>query len=254
MTKLIFLGTGAAIADEDHENTHLAVIGQERLVLIDCAGNPIVRIRNKLGIDLSQRLTELILTHFHPDHVSGTPSLIMNSWLLGRKAQLPIHGLTYTIERIEKMMALYSWEKWPGMYPVTFHEVAERPLAQVLDCPEFRILASPVCHLLPTIGLRIEFPASGKVVAYSCDTAPCETVTGLARNADVLIHEATGASTGHSSAAQAGEIARQAGAQQLYLIHYPTDDHGNPNQWIKEAQTCFNGPVRLAHDWLELEF
>ncbi len=253
MTKLIFLGTGAAIPDATHENTHLALIGRERLVLIDCVGNPVLRMQNQLGIDLPQRLTDLVLTHFHPDHVSGTPSLIMSSWLMGRKQPLPIYGLRHTIERMEKMMELYDWARWPDLYPVTFHAVDENELAPVLSCDEFRILASPVHHLLPTLGLRIEFPASGKVVAYSCDTAPCEITARLAHNAHVLIHEATGASEGHSSAAQAGQVAQEAGAGQLYLIHYPTGNH-NHQKLVEQAQSCYAGPVHLAQDWLELDF
>ena len=50
------------------------------------------------------------------------------------------------------------------------------------------------------------------------------------------------------------EVARQARVGQLYLIHYPTGNHDHPNQWVDEAQTCFDGPVHLAQDWLELEF
>ena len=56
----------------------------------------------------------------------------------------------------------------------------------VLDCDDFRILAAPVQHFIPTIGLRIEFTRSKKIVAYSCDTEPCAQVTQLAEGADVL--------------------------------------------------------------------
>jgi metal-dependent hydrolase (beta-lactamase superfamily II) len=36
---------------------------------------------SKAGVDFN-RLTDLILTHFHPDHVSGVPMLLMNMWLI----------------------------------------------------------------------------------------------------------------------------------------------------------------------------
>ena len=46
-------------------------------------------------------------------------------------------------------------------------------------------------------------------MAYSCDTEPCDEVIRLSEGVDVLIHEATGESLGHSSARQAGEIAKK---------------------------------------------
>src|SRR5260370_8039463 len=76
--------------------------------------------------------------------------------------------------------------------------------------------------MIPTIGIRVEAKKPAKVLAYSCDTEPCEQTVRLAEGADILIHEAGGASFGHSSAEQAGEIATKAEVGKLYLIHYPT--------------------------------
>ena len=45
MAKLIVLGSSSAVPDFEHENTHLAILGEERVVLVDCVGNPIVRLR-----------------------------------------------------------------------------------------------------------------------------------------------------------------------------------------------------------------
>ena len=62
----------------------------------------------------------MILTHFHPDHVSGLPSLLLDMWLMGRKDPLTIYGLAYTLERMEKLMEAYDWASWPGFFPVEF--------------------------------------------------------------------------------------------------------------------------------------
>jgi ribonuclease Z len=251
MPKLIILGTSNAIPDEHHENTHMALLGENRTVLIDCVNNPIVRLR-QAGLDIN-RLTDLVLTHFHPDHVSGVPSLLMNSWLLGRRQPLDIYGLSYTLERIEKMMDFYDWATWPDFFQVNFHPIQEIEMAAVLEGDEFRIYSSPVHHIVPTIGLRVEFKKTDRVLAYSCDTEPCQEVIKLASGADVLIHEATGASYGHSSAAQAGTIARQAEVGRLYLIHYQTGDF-DARSLLPQAEQTFNGPVSLAEDFMELTF
>ena len=251
MPKLIILGTSNAIPDEHHENTHMALIGEKRTVLIDCVNNPIIRLR-QAGLDFNQ-LTDLILTHFHPDHVSGVPSLLMNSWLLGRRQPLDIYGLSYTLERLEKMMDFYDWATWPDFFQVNFQPVPEEEMVSVLESDEFRIYSSPVHHIVPTIGLRVEFKQSDRVLAYSCDTEPCQEVIKLASGADVLIHEATGASFGHSSAAQAGTIARQAEVGHLYLIHYQTGDF-DAHSLVPQAEKTFNGRVSLAEDFMELSF
>jgi ribonuclease Z len=251
MIKLIFLGTSNAISDEDHENTHMVVVGEKRVVLIDCPNSPFLRFQ-KAGVD-SNRLTDLILTHFHPDHVSGVPQFLMNMWLMGRLQPLNVHGLEHTIDRIEKLMGLYNWSEWPGFFPVRFYRLPERALVPFVDCDEFHIYASPVQHFIPTIGLRIEFAKSNKILAYSCDTEPCTQVIELAEGADVLVHESSGALPGHSSAAKAGEAARLAKVGSLYLIHYPTGQFAS-GSLVADARQQFAGPVTLAEDYMVLDF
>lgn len=249
MSTLVVLGTASAIPDENQENTHLALAGRERLILIDCVSNPVVRLK-QAGLDLLQ-LSDLILTHFHPDHVSGVPSLLMNSWLLGRKKPLRVYGLAYTLDRMEKVMEFYDWATWPNFFPVEFIRLPAEELTPVLEDDEFKISASPVCHLIPTIGLRIELKESERTLAYSCDTEPCDRVVRLANRADILIHESTGAGLGHSSAAQAGEIARQAEVDELYLIHYHAGN-GNLNSLVSQASETFGGPVTLTKDLMKV--
>lgn len=248
MPKLIILGSSNAIPDEHHENTHMAVVGQAGSLLIDCAGTPTVRL-NKADVQLDD-LTDIILTHFHPDHVYGLPLLLMDMWLLGRQHPLTIHGLAYTLDRFESLMGFYNWRKWPDFFQVTFHRLPEEDMTLVLEGTEWRVFCSPVRHLIPNIGLRIEFVETGKVVAYSSDTEPCSQVVGLAKGADVLIHESTGLAEGHSTPHQAGQIASQAGVKSLYLIHYPP---GKTNNWIAAAKSAFDGSVLLAKDFTTLD-
>lgn len=249
MAELILLGTSNAIPDEYHDNTHMALAGKDRLVLIDCVNNELLRFK-KSGLQV-HALTDILLTHFHPDHVNGLPALLMNLWLLGRRRSLTLHGLAPTMRKARAMMELFEWQSWPQLYPVSFTDLPPQELAVVLECPEFRILSSPVCHLIPNIGLRMESLESGRVIAYSCDTAPCPQVVQLAQGADVLIHEASGAYEGHSTPRQAGEIATQAGAKELILIHYPTGQE-EQEEWLRQAQTSFSGTVQLAYDYQRL--
>jgi ribonuclease Z len=73
-------------------------------------------------------------------------------------------------------------------------------------------------------------PRPGRKVVLSGDTRPCEALAVAAYQADLLIHEATfaeseidrAAKTGHSTAAQAAEVARRAEAKLLALVHFST--------------------------------
>ncbi len=250
MSRIVILGSSNATSTPNHENTHMVIVGSQRTALVDCVGNPLLRLE-QAGVDFRQ-LTDVIITHFHPDHVSGLPLLLMDMWLQGRTTALNVYGLHYTLDRVEQMMGLYSWSEWPDFYPVAFHRIPLVEKAFVLDCPDFRALASPVRHFIPNIGVRFDFHNTGKSLAYSCDTEPCEEVVRLAQGASVLIHEATGEQMGHSSAAQAAEVASQAKAETLCLIHYPTGRFakGEP---VAEAAERFQGKITLAKDFMELE-
>jgi ribonuclease Z len=248
--KVIILGSSNAVPSKDHENTHMVIVGEERTILVDCVSNPVVRLE-QAGVDFNH-LTDIVITHFHPDHVSGVPLLLMDMWLMGRKKPINIYGLHYTMDRLEDLMGFYGWAEWPDFFPVGFYRLPEAELAHVLDSDEFKINSSPVHHMIPTIGLRVESKKTDKVLAYSCDTEPCEQTVRLAGGADILIHEAGGASYGHSSAEQAGEVATKAEVGCLYLIHYPTGRFAN-GDISAEARKTFRGDVIVAKDFMTIE-
>ncbi|MGB9521850.1 MAG: MBL fold metallo-hydrolase [Anaerolineales bacterium] len=251
LINLIILGSANALPDIHHDNTHLLLLTQTQKILIDCPNNPYVRLQ-QVGLD-PVNLDGLILTHFHPDHVSGLPTLLMNLWLRKRKSPLHIYGLRSTLDLFEKMMALFDWGQWEDCYPVELHPLADQERQLVLSSPSIEVFSSPVCHLIPTIGLRINNLESGQSVAYSCDSEPCAAVVRLAQGAKVLIHECAGAAKGHSSPRQAGQIARQAEVAELLLIHYPVVDL--PKQtWIEEAKAEFAGEIGLAEDGMKITF
>lgn len=214
------LGTGSANAGPHRTTTMLAVEHAARLVLVDCGGDAVQRLEAS-GLDPAA-LDALILTHEHPDHISGYPLLLEKLWLQGRKAPIPVFGPAATLEKARALFAIFDTLKWFGMPERQFHPVPMRPAAPVFDLGDLSVTAWPVEHPVPTIGLR--FRAGGRTVAYSCDTAFDDAVVELARDADLLVHEGTGSLAGvHSSPEEAASVAARAGVGRLVLVHAPRD-------------------------------
>lgn len=92
----------------------------------------------------------------------------------------------------------------------------------------------------------------GKKAAICLDTEPCANAITLANDVDVLIHEGTfiddkiewAQDTGHSTAAQAARVAKEAGAHKLILTHISARyDRSNEKQLLQEAQEIFANTV-----------
>jgi ribonuclease Z len=102
---------------------------------------------------------------------------------------------------------------------------------------------------------------AGRRLVYTGDTAPTEMVRALAEDADLLVHEATfgadeadrASETMHSTAAQAGELARDAGVRMLALTHLSPRYFGP--DLAREAREAFpNTVVPRDFDVVEVPF
>jgi len=253
-----FFGTSAAVPSPDRDNTALAFYSKDEVVLVDCSGSPYQKIL-KAGLD-PVRVSSLIVTHRHVDHVYGIPSLAHNMGLAGRRATLRVYALPETMRVLRGFMDLFPLEeKMP--YRIALIEVPPKEGHEVLQARGFRVLSTPVRHGAPNIGLRMEFdsPDERGCVVYSSDTGPCPSLIALARNAEVLIHEATfphseaarAAADGHTTGYQAGEVARQAGAKRLILCHLGAGPSGREDALQQEAMQSFGGRVELPEELRE---
>jgi ribonuclease BN (tRNA processing enzyme) len=101
----------------------------------------------------------------------------------------------------------------------------------------------------------------GARVVYSGDTRPCGTLAAAARGADLLIHEAGGLEAraellhrvGHSTAADAGRVAAQAGVRALALFHVPGPIWVATEDLVAEARRHAPGvEVFLSEDGMAL--
>ena len=103
-------------------------------------------------------------------------------------------------------------------------------------------------------------PRPGRTVVYTGDTRPHAEVIAAARGADLLVHEATfgqderqrAQETGHSTAAEATRVAREAGARRLVLTHISPRYTREAPELLSEARAVFPGTV-VARDGMTVD-
>ena len=220
------LGSGAAYSDGDRTTTMLALEGPHGIVVVDCGGDVVQRL---LAQELDPlRVTALIVTHEHADHVGGLPLMVERLWVAGRRTPLPVIGIAPAVAQATRLHESFDTSAWPGYAGIAPQVVPHVADALVLETADWRITGTPGTHSVPVMGLRCE-AADGSVAAYSCDTTYDPAIVALARDADLLLHEAAGDEPEiHATACQAARVAVEAGARRLVLVHLPHafDEHG----------------------------
>jgi len=224
MAVLHLLGTGAALTDADRTTTMLALEHRGSVIVVDCGGDVVQRL---LAASLDpDRIELLFLTHEHPDHVGGFPLFMEKIWLAGRRRPIRVAGPEAALDQARRCWATFRTDGWEGMPEIHWTPAAMQENAEVLRDGTWTVSSTPAEHGPPTLAVRIEARGAG-TVAYSADTEPSERIVRLAREADILVHEAGGEHPGHTTVSAAARIGAEAGAGRLLLVHLPpgpTDD------------------------------
>ena len=100
----------------------------------------------------------------------------------------------------------------------------------------------------------------GRTIVYSGDTRPCVGVATASQNADLLVHEATfgtdeherALETGHSTAAEAATLAKEAGVRRLVLTHISARYTREAPELLAEASAIFP-EVTVARDGMAVD-
>jgi ribonuclease BN (tRNA processing enzyme) len=186
----------------------------------------------------------ILVTHLHADHffdISGY-FVLRKYHPNGCAPRIPVYGPRTMNVHVAQA---YGLPPEPGMNAeFDFHELEPGPLR----VGPFAVTAGRVDHPVEAYGFRIEH--GDRVLTYSGDTAPCTALVELAREADLLLVEASfrdGADNPphlHMTGSEAGALASEAAARQVVLTHIPP--WHDKQDAVREARTAYPGPVALA--------
>jgi ribonuclease Z len=219
-------------------------------------GPMIVEQLDRVNLKASD-IEQLFVTHAHGDHVLGFPMLALNRI----ESATPLHvyaGLS-TIASLRILNAVSFSSLSPNRIDLRWHELSEESADEITLPTGVRLRTIVPDHPpdVPTLSARWDFD-NGPSITFITDTRPGDASVELARESDLLIHEASfsavlepdahPAEHYHSTAQQAGDIARRAACKRLALIHLGPEIGEHPDILIEEARAGTDLEVIVPED------
>ena len=238
---LTILGSGSALPTYQNSPAGQILNLCDKSFLIDCGEGTQLTMR-QMGQKLA-RLYTVFISHLHGDHCFGLIGMISTFDMLGRTQPLHI----YAHPDLEKLLRpLLDYHCQDLKYELVFHPINPRKKEVIFSDRTVTVETIPLKHKVPTCGfLFYEHHRDAeprKRYAYVSDTQYTEKIIPQIEGVDLLFHEATFTDeyesrckdTMHSTARQAGIIAREAKAKRLIIGHFSSrvDDH---NVFLNEA-------------------
>ncbi len=255
--KVFLIGSGGPMNNDVRIAPCIAVIAEGEYFLVD-VGPGTYRVADVMRLP-APRLSKILLTHFHSDHIGDLGEANMMSWAMGREKVIEIYGP----EGVEKVVNgfIMAYELDTG-YRIAHHGAetllpeASTPISRTIkfDDPgervvvfeknELKVYAFVVDHspVKPAVGYRIEH--KGNVVVITGDTVKTDNLIKHCKDADILFTEAisfdmlnnmiegfkrnnltrlakimTDVQDYHMQPIDAAEVAKEAGIKKLVYVH-----------------------------------
>jgi ribonuclease BN (tRNA processing enzyme) len=271
---------GPAIKPGSNMPTSILVQVGDKNILVD-AGLGVSRGICDQGVALTD-IDLIIITHLHSDHYLELGPYFHTAWVAGLKHEIPVIGPCGLDKYWDGFLASMQFDinlriEDEGRCYLS-NLLASKTISegQIYESNGIKITAMRNLHppIRESYALRIE--TADKIIVLSGDTAYMDEMIEFAKGADILVHEAlleSGvdalcASLGtkddrlknhlmrsHTSAANAGLIAKDAGVKKLALNHFvPGADPTITDQdWVNDVRRNWTGPLILGKDGLKIE-
>lgn len=227
MVEIIFLGTSCMQPTKERNHPSFLLRYKDENILFDCGEN--VQRQMRLAGIKPAKITRLLISHWHGDHVFGIAGLLSSMGADQFAKKLYIYGPKGSKKYVEYLFKSFAAK---GIIEYEVKEVSSDVFFQNDD---FKLIAEPLKHSTTCVGysfiekdrLRINvvkankmglsgpilgklqqgkdvtyqgkkikvgdvtYPVKGKKISYIADTIPCRGAHKLAENADLLISEGT---------------------------------------------------------------
>jgi len=256
--RLTVLGKSPSWQDAGGACSGYLIQSGETNVLLDCGNGVFGKLRERIDY---VELDAVLISHMHADHFLD---LVPYSYALTyapKQQPVAVHtwpgtdtpakprliappGATETFRQV-----VGAWGN-DDLIENAF-ELEEYEPGATVEVGEISASFHPVPHFIDTFAVNVTDGGDGKL-SYSADTRPGEEIVEIARDADLLLMEATlprperTGVRGHLTPEEAGEHAKLAGAKRLVITHI-SDELGD--EWAREqAEASFGGPVEVARE------
>ena len=294
--RITMLGTGAALVDPDRGHSGIALSVEGRHYLLDI-GHGTTRQLVRANIDPAQ-VNNVFISHLHFDHIEDAGYFVISTWMMNRGTKPVIHGPPGTRHFISHLLeegafqadirARAAYKQRAESMEMVRPDVREFQPGLIFDDGLVKVHADYVEHIQPELlhcfGFRIE--TLGSVIAFSGDTAPCESMVRLAQGADLLIHECTFpeealefrrkvqiGTYAHTSPTELGRLATRAEVKSLVATHFGHFDTTNPvlktslakhmpielvgpafmESVVRDIRKHYSGPLTIAKDLMRID-
>jgi ribonuclease BN (tRNA processing enzyme) len=219
--RLTVVGSGTSQPQAETPASGLLIETETTALLVDC-GQGI--IRELLSIRDPRELDAIVIGHMHADHYIDLVSLrYLLPWEGVAGEHLPLLLPPGGKARIDALATAIS--ERPHFFDDAY-SVLEYDPAHRLHVGDLTVEFVAGQHYVPAWGCIVR-DAGGATIAITGDTGPNESFAAIARGADLYIAEATLISAefddprrGHLTPEEALEMADQAGAREVVLVHF----------------------------------
>lgn len=148
--EIIFLGTSSMVPTKERNQSAVFVSYKNEGILVDC-GEGTQRQFKITGIPLT-KVTKVLISHWHGDHVLGLPGLIqtLNSSTTGHRLQ--VFGPKGTKAQLEHMKKAFLMEEKGGSLALEVYDAEEGVFFETAD---FFLEAAWLDHSVPCLGYSI---------------------------------------------------------------------------------------------------
>ncbi|MFZ0385842.1 MAG: MBL fold metallo-hydrolase [Solirubrobacteraceae bacterium] len=234
---------------------YLVQEGELKLVL-DCGNGVFSKLRSVLDYRL---IGEVLISHLHADHFLD---LVPFSYALANAVRTDAPGNGAGVRARPSLRVPVGGHhvlrrivgSWGSEHLIDdAFQITEYEPDDVLTLGPLQVRFREVPHFVRSHAVELATGgAGGHRFVFGADCAPNDALVEFAREADVLMVEATlpapeqGPERGHMTPREAGEHGAAAHARRLVLTHY--SDEMDPSWAAAEAADSYGGRVELAYE------